>query len=178
MSTRFFGKHDRVSGRIHAVSTSPSHASKWKWCVLPSMAMVLLSLVPQIHLWIVRGRDWNGAYVSPQGDEPLYSAYINALIDGRSRRNDPYGARDDSSQTPLAESAFSIQFVPAYVIAWPARILGVSASTAFIVLIAASALLGSLSFFWLLNNLTGDHQFSAAGSLFFLCFCFVVGWVG
>ncbi len=59
--------------------------------------MVLLSLSPQIHLWMVRGRDWNGAYVIPQGDEPLYSAYINALIDGRTRRNDPFGAKDSSA---------------------------------------------------------------------------------
>jgi hypothetical protein len=55
-------------------------------------AMVLLSLLPQLHLWLVRGRDWNGGYVSPQGDELLYSAYINALIDGRTRKNDPLAA--------------------------------------------------------------------------------------
>ena len=47
--------------------------------------MMLLSLIPQIHLWIVRGRDWNGAYVSSQGDEIYYSGYINALMDGSSR---------------------------------------------------------------------------------------------
>src|SRR6266704_4260971 len=117
------------------MSTIPRDAATWKYCAITCLAMLVLSLIPQLHLWLVRGRDWNGAYVSPQGDEPLYSAYINALIDGRSRRNDPYGARDDSPQTPLPESAFSIQFVPAYAIALPARIFGVSASTAFIVLI-------------------------------------------
>ncbi len=152
--------------------------AKLKWCALTCLAMLVLSLMPQIHLWVVRGREWNGAYVSPQGDEPLYSAYINALIDGRSRRNDPYGARDDSPQAPLPESAFSIQFVPAYAIALPARIFGISASTAFIVLIAAAALLGSISVFWLLNLLTGDHQFSAAGTLFVLCFGCIVGRYG
>src|SRR6266436_8959163 len=107
----------------------PSLTVNWKWCVLPSMAMVLLSLIPQIHLWILRGRDWNGAYVSPQGDEPLYSAYINSLIEGRPRKNDPFGGTDGSSTAPLPESIFSIQFLPAYAIALPARALGASAST-------------------------------------------------
>src|SRR5882672_2957389 len=111
----------------------PSYTVKWKWCALASMAMVLLSLIPQIHLWIVRGREWNGAYVSPQGDELLYSAYINALIDGRARKNDPFGGIDSSLSAPLPESIFSIQSVPAYAVALPARIFGLSASTAFIV---------------------------------------------
>src|SRR5688572_9129140 len=104
--------------------SAPSDLNKWKWCALAALGMVLLSLLPQLHLWIVRGREWNGAYVSPQGDEPLYSAYINALIDGRSRKNDPFGGRDDTSNSPLPESTFSIQFVPAYAIALPARTFG------------------------------------------------------
>src|SRR5216683_1767846 len=97
------------------MNRSPSDIAKWKLCAATSAAMILLSLIPQIHLWIVRGRDWNGAYVTSQGDEPLYSAYINALIDGRTRRNDPFAAKDDTSTSPLPESTFSIQFVPAYV---------------------------------------------------------------
>src|SRR2546422_7579237 len=120
--------------------------------------MVLLSLIPQIHLWLVRGRDWNGAYVSPQGDEPLYSAYTNALIDGRTRKNDPFGGQDSSASAPLPESTFSIQFVPAYMIALPARTFGVSASTAFIVLIGVAALFSRVSVFWLLNYITCVHR--------------------
>jgi hypothetical protein len=131
--------------------------------------MVLLSLVPQIHLWIVRGRDWNGVYVSPQGDEPLYSAYINALIDGRARKNDPFGGKDSSPSAPLPESIFSIQFVPAYMLALPARAFGASASTIFIILIAVAALLSSLSVFWLLNSVAGDYRIAAAGTVFVLC---------
>src|SRR6266404_3494796 len=169
MSTRFFAKHDRLSGRIHAVSTWPSYASKRKWCVLSSVAMVLLSLIPQIHLWIVRGRDWNGAYIGAFVDEPYYSGYINALIDGRPRKNDPFGGKDNSASAPLPESIFSIQFIPAYVVALPARTLGVSASTAFIVLIAAAALFASLSVFWLLNCIAGDDRLAAVGTLFVLC---------
>ena len=57
--------------------------------------------------------------MSPHGDEPLYSAYVNALIDGRTRKNDPFGGRDSSAEAPLPESIFSIQFMPAYAIALP-----------------------------------------------------------
>ncbi|HYR75685.1 MAG TPA: hypothetical protein VEM96_07555 [Pyrinomonadaceae bacterium] len=153
----------------------PSHAVNWKWCVLPSLAMVLLSLIPQIHLWVVRGREWNGAYVSPQGDELLYSAYVNALIDGRTRKNDPFGGKDSSASAPLPESIFSIQSLPAYVVALPARAFGVSASTAFVVLIAVAALLASLSVFWLLNYVTRDPRVAAAGTSLVLCFGCVVG---
>src|SRR6266852_128741 len=124
MTIGFFGKHDRLPDRTDSMSTSPAYAAKWKLCALVSMAMVLLSLLPQLHLWLVRGRDWNGAYVSPQGDEPLYSAYVNALIDGRARKNDPFGGKDSSANGPLPESIFSIQFVPAYAIALPARAFG------------------------------------------------------
>ena len=156
------------------MSTSPSYKAG-KLCALTCVAIVLLSLIPQIHLWSVRGRDWNGGYVSLQGDELLYSAYINALIDGRTRKNDPFGGKDSSPGAPLPESIFSIQFVPAYLIAWPARTFGVSASTAFIVLIAAAALLASLSVFWLLNCATGDHRLAAIGTLFVLCFGALAG---
>lgn len=134
------------------------------------LGMVLLSLMPQIHLWFARGRDWNGVYVSPQGDEPLYSAYINALIDGRTRKNDPFGGKDSSASEPLQESLFSIQFVPAYAIAFSARILGASASTAFIVLMAAAALLASLSVFLVIESVTADYRLAVAATLFVLCF--------
>ena len=137
--------------------------------------MVLLSLIPQIHLWLVRGRDWNGTYVSPQGDEPLYSAYLNALIDRRPRKNDPFGARDDTPTLPLAESTFSIQFVPAYAISFLARASGASASTAMITLLGVSGLLASLSVFWLLNSVVGDARLAAAGTLFVLCLSGVAG---
>ncbi len=140
--------------------------------------MIVLSLLPQIHLWIVRGRSWNGAYVSSQTDEPLYSAYINALIDGRARKNDPFGDRDDSSEAPLPESIFSIQSLPAYLIALPARAFSITASTAFIVLTPVTTLLASLSIFWLLERVVGESQFAAAGTLFVLCFGGAVGSYG
>jgi hypothetical protein len=154
---------------IESMSKSSSYVASWKLCVLVCLAMVLLSLIPQIHLWIGRGRDWNGAYVSLQGDEPLYSAYINALIDGRARKNDPFGAKDDNPASPLAESTFSIQFVPAYVISFLARMSGASASTAMIALLGVVGLLASLSVFWLLNSVGVDYRLAAAGTLFVLC---------
>ena len=137
-----------------------------------------LSLIPQIHLWIVRGRDWKGAYVAIQGDEPLYSGYVNALIDGRTRKNDPFGGRDSVLVSPLPESTFSIQFMPAYAIALTAKTLHISASTAFIVLAAVTALLASVSIFWLLDSVMGDYRFASAGTLFVLCLGGAVGTYG
>jgi hypothetical protein len=94
---------------------------------------------------------------------------VNALIDGRPRRNDPFGAKDDSSTHPLPESLYSIQFLPAYVVALPARLLGVSASRAFIVLTPIAALLASMAVFWLLISVTGEERVAAAGTLLVLC---------
>ena len=112
--------------------------------------MTLLSLLPQIRLWVARGSQWHGAYATVDGDEFLYSAYLNALIDGRPRRNDPFGGRDDNPKAPLPESTFSIQFIPSFVIASLARAIGTSASTAFIILIGAAGVLASVAVFWLL----------------------------
>jgi hypothetical protein len=131
--------------------------------------MALLSLIPQFHLWILRGSDWNGAYVSLQGDEPFYSAYINSLIDGRARRNDPDAAKDSTTLSPLPESTFSIQFLPAYVISLLARLAGASASTAFIVLLGVAGLFASLTVFWFINSVVNDSRVAAAGTLFVLC---------
>src|SRR5829696_6220300 len=143
--------------------------SSLKWCALASILMTLLSLLPQVRLWLARGSQWHGAYATVDGDEFLYSAYINALIDGRPRRNDPFGGRDDNPKTPLPESTFSIQFIPPFVIASLARTIGTSASTAFIILIGVAGLLASLAVFWLLLCLTRDNRIAAAGTIFVLC---------
>src|SRR5262245_30474591 len=142
-----------------------SFSIKCKYAALVCSAMILLSMLPQIHLWLVRGREWNGVYVSPQGDEPLYSAYVGSLILGRTRKNDPY----DGKVSLRYESIFSIQFVPAYAIALPARLFHVSPSSAFIVLIGLSALFSTLAVFWLLNLVTSDPSLAAAGTVFVLC---------
>jgi len=138
--------------------------------------MVLLSLLPQIQLWIVRGKDWNGAYTSLHGDESVYSAYTNALMNGRPRRYDPYTGQDKNVSLP--ESTFSIQFIPGYAVSYLGRLTGTSASTAFIILIGIAALLASLSVFWLLDAFGGEARLSAVGTLFVLCFGGLAGGQG
>ena len=152
--------------------------SGWKWCALASVAIVIFALYPQIHFWAVRGSQWNGAFTVVQGDELLYAAYVNALIDERPRRTDPPAGRDDHPQAPLPESLFSIQFIPPYVIAFFARILGISASTAFIVLLGVEGLLASLSLCWLFSSLTGDKRFAALAILVVLIFGALAGGQG
>src|SRR5205807_9787763 len=113
---------------------------EWKWGALAALAMTLIGLYPQINLWLARGTQWQGSYVLTQGDEIAYSAYVNALIDGRPRRNDPFNGRDDVPGKPTYESLFSIQFLPAYATALPARLLGLSIDTSFICLFVIVAL--------------------------------------
>src|SRR5882724_3159783 len=132
-----------------------------KWALWGAFAISLLSVYPQLLMWGVQGREWNGSYAEIHGDEWFYSAYVQALIDGRPRRNDPYTGRDDQPDRPQPESLFSIQFVPAYLIAVPARLLGVSSSTAFIVLSVLTPFLSCLAIFWLIENLTEDPKLAA-----------------
>jgi hypothetical protein len=146
---------------------------RYKYAALVALAMVLLAMIPQLQLWLARGREWNGVYVIVQEDEALYSAYINSLIQGQPRKNDPFGASVTS-----AESAFSVQFVPAYAIALPARWLHVSASTAFIALNFLTALFASLVIFWLLEAVSEDYRIAACGTLFVLCCGSLVGRYG
>lgn len=140
-----------------------------KWVALAALGITLLAMYPQINLWLGRGGNWHGSYVRVQGDEDAYSAYINALIDGRPRRNDPHTGRDHAPGAPQPESLFSIQFIPAYAIALPARALGVTASTAFIVVMAFAAIAASLAIFWLIASVTGERRLAAAGVIFVLC---------
>src|SRR5215216_2414848 len=149
------------------MSASSSSANRWKWRALAVIPILLLSLGPQIHFWFERGSGWHGAYATFHADEFLYSGYVNALIDGRPRRCDPFTGREGANQA-LPETAFSIQVVPSFVLSSIARILGLSASTTFIALAAAAGLLASLAVFWLLFSITSDHRLAAAGVLFVL----------
>jgi hypothetical protein len=143
----------------------------FKWCIPAVAAITLLALLPQLHFWLMRGSQWHGAYAVVQPDELFYSAYINALIDGRPRRNDPFSGRDDHPKAPLPESVLFIHsIVPAYIVAFVARQFGASASTAFIVLTIGAAFLTSVSVFWLLASAMGDTRFAALGVLIVLCF--------
>jgi len=144
---------------------------RWKWGLVAALSMVLLSLYPHIQFRISRGAQWNGSYAAIEGvgDEVAYSAYVNALISGRPRRNDPYSGRDDNFRKQQPESLFSIQFVPAYLIAFPSRVLGISAATSFIVLTPLTAGATSLVLFWLLLLASGDERLAAAGTIVILC---------
>jgi hypothetical protein len=141
---------------------------EWKWGVLAALTLMLLALYPQIHLWVHEGRNWAGAYAYFDRDEVAYSAYLQALIDGRPRRNDPYTGYDQHG-VALPESLFSIQFVPPYMAAIPARFLGLSASTVFIALMPVVAVLSALALFWLLAMITSNSRLAAVGVLVILC---------
>lgn len=151
---------------------------EWKWGALAALAISLLALYPQLHLWAHLGRSWSGAYAYFDTDEVAYSAYLQALIDGRPRRNDPYTGRDNLDGKPLPESLFSIQFIPAYGVALPARFLGLSASTVFIILMPIVAIASALTLFWLLAITTRDSRLAAAGVLAVLCLATLVSGQG
>ncbi len=138
-----------------------------KWCfgILAAFVVALFSLYPQIAVWSERGANWNGVFASNDLDEPAYAAYLQALIDGRPRKNDPYSGRDETADNPQPESIFSIQFATPYAVAVPARLLGLNASQAFIALSAIAGFLTALALFWLLVQMTEDNRFAAVGTL-------------
>jgi hypothetical protein len=126
---------------------------------------VIITSLPQLYLCYVRGSQWNGTCAYLDTDELAYAAYVNALIDGRPRRNDPYTAKDDSR----FETLFSIQFMPAYVVALPSRVFRLSAATSFIVLQMIATLAASLSVTLILFELTHDLKFASLAGVGVLC---------
>jgi hypothetical protein len=142
---------------------------RWRPGIYAALALALLALYPQVKLQLTRGHEGHGAYAFFSQDEIAYSAYVNALIDGRPRRNDPYTGRDDAPDAQQPESLFSIQFAPAYALAIPARALGLSASTMFMALTPLMAFASALALFWLIGMATGDERIAAAGALVVLC---------
>ncbi len=138
---------------------------KWRLGILAAFVVALFGLYPQFAVWSERGADWNGVFASNDLDEPAYAAYLQALIDGRPRKNDPYSGRDETPDNPQPESIFSIQFLTPYVVAVPARLLGLNASQAFIALSAIAGFLTALALFWLLVQVTEDNRFAAVGTL-------------
>jgi hypothetical protein len=140
-----------------------------RWGVGAGLLMAALALVPQLHLLLARGGEWQGQYASFQPDETAYSAYVNALVGGRARRADPYTGRDDALDAAGTETLFSIQFLPPYLLALPARLFGLSASTAFILLSPLAAFASTLALYWLLVAATRDARFAAAAALAVLC---------
>ena len=74
----------------------------WRWGVIAAFAVTILALYPQLHFWITSGSWESGAYahVEGVGDEVAYSAYVNALINGRPRLSDPYTGHDERPGQP------------------------------------------------------------------------------
>lgn len=137
----------------------------WKLGALAGLAVVLITLIPQITLWAKTGSDWQGTYAYTDTDELAYSAYLNSQIHGRPRRNNPEAP---NAQTPLHESIYSIQFIPPLMVASLARLLGLSASTAFIILTPLMAFISSIAVFSLLKEVTHDPKTAAIGVLLIL----------
>ncbi|HEY0407391.1 MAG TPA: hypothetical protein VGC89_16785 [Pyrinomonadaceae bacterium] len=131
--------------------------------------MMMLAAYPQLRVWTARGADGFGVYSFFSEDEAAYCAYVNALIAGRPRRNDPYTGRDDQPGQAQPESLFSVQFLPPYALCFAARLLGLSAPAIFFALTCLAALASSLALFWLMRLMTGDERLAAAATLFVLC---------
>ncbi len=141
----------------------------WKFWLIPTIIVVFLAVYPQINLWLVKGFSWAGAYAVSNYDEVAYSGYVNSIVNDRPRKNDPFIGTDDAPEFPQNESLYSIQFIPAYTIALPARLLGLQTSTAFVVLNFLIAIFSALAIFNLLRAVTEDDLLSAVGVLTVLC---------
>ena len=146
-----------------------TYRTQWRLALTTAFAIAILTVLPQVWFVVDRGRDWNGANAEMHPDEVAYAAYINALIRGRPRRNDPHTGRMDQPDKPAPESLFSIQLIPAYITALPARLLGFTASTVFIVFPILCAVASSLAVFWLVLLVTRDPRLTAASVLVILC---------
>ncbi len=141
---------------------------KWRFGILAGLVAALFGLYPQFAIISERGDDWNGVFASNDLDEAAYASYLQALIDGRPRKNDPYSGRDETPENPQHESIFSIQFAAPYLAAIPARILGLNASQTFMAIFALASFFTALALFWLIVQITGDERFAAIGTLLIL----------
>lgn len=142
---------------------------RWRFGILAAAFLVICAIYPQLKMFYLRGAEWQGAYAYNDIDEVAYSAYLRALIDGRPRKNDPYTGRDDSPATPQPESLFSVQFATPYTIAVPARILGLSASTAMWISGGIAAFIAGLALFWLIGKITDNSLYALFGTFAVVC---------
>jgi hypothetical protein len=143
--------------------------SGWRLGFVAALATTILALYPQLNLWSLTGKEWNGVYAYNDIDEVAYAAYLSALMQGRPRRNDPYTGRDDKPQAPQKESLFSIQFLPPFVVAKLANLLGLNISWAMIALGAVAGFFSGLALFWLIRAVTGDDRVAMVGALAVVC---------
>ena len=137
----------------------------WKSAIFPVIAITFLAIYPQLSLFLSKGSNWHGSYFVSNYDETAYSAYVNAIANGKPRRFDPYLDRETEF-----ESLYSIQFIPAYTIAIPERLTGISTPTAFMILIVMIGIFSAISLFFLIRAVTGDDLLASAGTIAILCF--------
>ncbi len=142
---------------------------KLRYGVIAGLVLMLFSMYPQLKLWYAQGADWKGHYAYNDIDEVAYAAYLKALIDGRSRLNDPYTGRDKTLQEKNEESLFSIQFLAPYSIAILARLAGISAASAMWLSGAAFAFLIGLVLFVFFHLIARDSIFAMMGALLTIC---------
>ncbi len=139
--------------------------TRWLLGVAAGLVLAVLAIYPQLNLRQIRGAEYNGAFASADLDEMAYASYLQAIIDGRPRLNDPYTGRDATAADPQPESLFSIQFASAYIAAVPARALGLSASQLMPSISIFAAFFTALALFWLLLSITDDSLLAMAGTL-------------
>lgn len=136
-----------------------------RYGLLAATVVTLIAIAPQLYFCFQRGSQWNGSYAQTHGDESVYAAYLNSLIDGRPRRNNPYTGRDDQQ---FAESYLSVQAFPPVLLASFARFTQLSTAKLFMGLTAVVAFASALAIFWLLSLMTGDDRIAAVGVLLVL----------
>ncbi len=137
----------------------------WRFGVVAAFFLAIFTLYPQMKLVYLRGSEWNGHYAFNDIDEVAYGSYLRALIDGRSRKNDPYSGNDDKPGEPQPESLFSIQFAAPMSIAVPARVFGIGAPWAMTFSGLIAGILAAFAVFWLIGRLTGNSWYAMAASL-------------
>lgn len=142
---------------------------KWQFGIIAGIILMICGMYPQLKMWYVRGSDWQGAYAYNDIDEVAYASYLNALIEGRPRRNDPYTGRSDTPEHEQEESLFSIQFAAPYLVAIPSRLLGLSVNTAMWLSGGLAAFIAGLALFWLIGKMTDDSIYAMAGALIVIC---------
>jgi hypothetical protein len=141
---------------------------RWQSGIYAALLLVVLAAYPQLRVWLEGGEARPDSFAFFSEDEAAYCAYVNALVEGRPRRNDPYTGRDDQPGAPQPESLFSIQFVPPYALALLARATSLSAPSSFFLLTCLAALASALAVFRLMQLMTGDDRVAAAAVFFVL----------
>jgi hypothetical protein len=151
---------------------------RWTFGIIAGAVLAIFMLYPQARLMYLRGHQWQGNYAITDVDEVAYAAYLQSLIDGKPRKNDPYAKLEDTSETPQSESLFSVQFAASYAVALPARMLGISAPLALTILGVWAAFSTTLVLFWLIGMFTNDSLYAMVGCLVIFCFGTLAGGEG